>query len=164
MVSFLAVIQPQQNSIGWVHILLPNHVVLQLQIQHKKSFSVKGFIDDLPIKQLALLPAGNGDYYLPLNATIRKKLNKSYGNTVQLLLAVDTEKYTIPAYITESIMYEPTAHLFFETLPTGHKNYFAKWIDAATHIDTKTKRLQMTIEALLQQQGFGQMIRNNKKG
>ena len=56
---------------GWTYARLP-------EVTQDKSApfgwrKVKGFINDLEIKQLRLMPMGNNELFLPVNATIRKK-------------------------------------------------------------------------------------------
>ncbi len=42
----------------------------------KQSFRVKGLLDNHPIAQTALLPAGDGAFILPINAAMRKGIGK----------------------------------------------------------------------------------------
>jgi hypothetical protein len=37
---------------------------------------LKGYLDELPIKAMALIPMGQGDFILSLNANIRKGIKK----------------------------------------------------------------------------------------
>ena len=43
---------------------------------NKKSFRVKGYLDDYYFEEKALLPMGNGDFIMAVKADIRKALGK----------------------------------------------------------------------------------------
>ena len=47
-----------------------------LKSNNKKSFRVKGLLDKHTIKQVAVMPMGDGTFILPLNADIRKATGK----------------------------------------------------------------------------------------
>jgi hypothetical protein len=46
---------------------------------NKKSFRVKGKLDDQAIEKMALMPMGEGDFIMALKASIRKTLRKQKG-------------------------------------------------------------------------------------
>lgn len=79
MVEFIATIKKfdkQGEKTGWTYIEIPADFALQLNPENKKSFRVKGFLDDYSISGISLLPFGNGDFIMALNASIRKGLAK----------------------------------------------------------------------------------------
>jgi hypothetical protein len=58
-------------------------IAVQLNPSSKKSFRIKGKIDSVPVEGLALLPMGEGDFILALNATLRKKIKKIIGDKIK---------------------------------------------------------------------------------
>ena len=67
----------QGEKTGWRYIEIPPVLAQQLFPGNKKSFRVKGLLDGHVIKGVALLPMGDGDFILPINATMRKGTKKS---------------------------------------------------------------------------------------
>jgi uncharacterized protein YdeI (YjbR/CyaY-like superfamily) len=57
---------------------------------------------------------------------------------------------------------DPPAYSHFKTLTKGHQQYFSKWIESAKTSSTKAKRIVMAVTALAKQQGFPEMLRENK--
>ena len=69
----------QGEKTGWTYIDVPADIAEKLKPGYRKSFRVKGKLDDHAISQSALLPMGDGGYILPLNAAIRKAIHKKKG-------------------------------------------------------------------------------------
>jgi hypothetical protein len=163
MVSFSATITrfaQQGEKTGWTYILVPAAVAQKINPGVKKSYRVKGKLDDFPIKQIALIPMGKGNFILSLNATMRKGMGKGYGAKVKLQLELDTKPILPPKELMECFEDEPAALKYYNSLPQGHKNYFTQWINSAKTEPTKTKRIAMVINAMSKKMDFGQMIRN----
>ena len=55
----------QGEKTGWTYIDVPAEIAAQLKAGYKKSFRVKGKLDNLNIAQVALLPMGNGNFIMP---------------------------------------------------------------------------------------------------
>ena len=56
-----------KDKTGWTYITIPA-AKASLLAQQKTSFRIKGTIDQHAIKQVAILPAGEGDFILAVNA------------------------------------------------------------------------------------------------
>ena len=152
----------QGEKTGWTHIIIPADIAQQLMPGNKKSFRVKGLLDDYKIEGVALLPMGRGDFVMALNATMRKGIKKKKGSMLKARLQVDTKPVEPPADFIECLRDEPKAFEFFYSLPKGHQNYFGKWIESAKTEQTKTKRIAQAVNALSKKYGFGEMVRSLK--
>jgi hypothetical protein len=152
----------QGEKTGWTHIIIPADIAQQLMPGNKKSFRVKGLLDDYRIEGVALLPMGRGDFVMALNAAMRKGIKKKKGAMLNVRLQVDTKPVEPPADFIECLRDEPKAFEFFYTLPKGHQNYFGKWIESAKTEQTKTKRIARAVNALSKKYGFGEMVRSLK--
>lgn len=162
MVTFTTQIEDKKNYIGWVHIIVPSKIAAKIHPEDKRGFRVKGKIDDYTFNGIGLLPAGEGDYFMALNATIRKKLMKRPGDKVTVQLEQDEAEYILPELFTSCLKDEPEALDFFQTLSKGHQRYYGNWIDTAKTEDTKIKRVAEAISALYRKQHFGQMMQFKK--
>ena len=56
----------------------------------------RGTIDDYEIKGYNLMSIGNGSFFLPVKAEIRKKIGKEEGNYVKVVLYPDTIPSKLP--------------------------------------------------------------------
>ena len=165
MYSFTAIIQKFSNQgekTGWTYILVPDAVAKKLNPGVKKSYRVKGKLDDHKIEKTALIPMGKGDFILTVNAATRKGIGKRKGATVKVQLALDHSPILPPAELLECLQDEPEALKYFNSLPQGHRNYFTKWIETAKTEPTKTKRIALVIKTMVRKMDFGAMLREER--
>ena len=152
----------QGEKTGWSYIELTKAQAEKLNPGVKRSFRVKGMLDDFPIQKAAVLPMGNGNFILPINASMRKGTGKKAGDKIEVTFEVDERGITLNKDFLQCLKDDGRAYEFFKTLPKGHQNYFSKWIDDAKTMNTKTKRITMAVIALASGQGYPEMIRANK--
>ena len=144
---------------GWIYIEIPAHIAHEIKADTKLSFRVKGFVDSFPVKLLALLPMGEGDFIIPTNAQIRKGIRKGEGAMVTLNLEEDTDELPKLEELMICLEDEPKALEAFLKLPKGHQTYYSKWIDSAKTIETKTKRISMTVQGMLMGMTYPEMLK-----
>ncbi len=144
---------------GWTYIEVPADVAEKLFPGNKKSFRVKGCLDDYKIKGVALSPMGGGDFIMPLNAALRKGIGKREGAMLRVTLQRDTAELVVDPDLIECLKEEPEAFNYFSSMPKSHQNYFSKWIEAAKTPETKAKRIARTIHALSNKMNYAEMIR-----
>ena len=153
----------QGEKTGWTYIEISAANAQKLKPNNKKSFRVKGKLDELAIKQVALIPMGDGKFIMAVNATMRKALGKRKGAKVTVQLEEDKKPLQVSKEFMECLTDEPDAVRHFNTLPPSHQLYFSKWIDSAKTEPTKTKRIAQAVSALAKGWGYPEMIRNQKK-
>lgn len=166
MIEFTTSIQQFKeygDKTGWTYIIVPAELAQKLIPGNKKTFRVKGLLDDYKCEGVALMPVGGGDFIMPLNATMRKGIRKSKGATLHIKLEVDTKPITPPTDFIECLKDDPEAYEYFFSLTKGNQNYFTNWIKSAKTEPTKTKRIAQSINALSRRQNFGEMLRALKK-
>jgi Domain of unknown function (DUF1905)/Bacteriocin-protection, YdeI or OmpD-Associated len=166
MISYTATIlkfDKQGEKTGWSYIEVPEKIAAELKPGCKKSFRVKGKLDDLPIEQIALIPMGNGDFIIPFNAAMRKGTGKRKGALLQVQLQEDKKEYQLNAEFMECLEDEPAAFDFFKTKPASYQRYYSKWIESAKTDITKTKRIAMAVSSLAKKMEYGEMIRSQRE-
>lgn len=144
---------------GWTYLEIPVKISETLMPGQKKSFRVKGKIDDLEIKQTALIPMGEGQFIMPVNATMRKAIRKQKGDKVSLQIQTDTSPLKISSTFLDCLADEPAALKNFKKMPLSHQHYYSKWIDSAKTDATKTKRIAMAVNGLAMGLDYGAMLR-----
>lgn len=153
----------QGEKTGWTYIKIPAAQAQRLKPGNKKSFRVKGKLDDHPIKKVALLPMGEGDFIMALNATMRKGIRKHKGANVKVQLEVDNARIEPPADLLDCLADEPEAIAYFRQLPKSHQNYFGNWVRSAKTDATRAKRIVRVVTAMVKKQNYGEMIRSGQQ-
>jgi hypothetical protein len=166
MVQFTAIILQfarQGEKTGWSYIRISATIAAKLKPGNKKSFRVKGRLDDHAIKGMAVLPMGDGDFIMALNATVRKAIRKNKGASLKVQIEADTVKISPPKDLLVCLADEPRALDRFNSLTLSHRNYFGNWVKAAKTGDTRARRIAQAVNALAKGMDFGQMIRSIKQ-
>jgi len=166
MIKFNATIQrfaKQGEKTGWSYIEISAKQAQQLKPGTKVGYRVKGKLDGYPMKQVSLLPMGEGAFIIPFNADMRKGTGKKHGDKVVVQLEEDKAAFQMSADFMACLEDEPSAMKYFKTLPGSHQRYFSKWIDSAKTDSTKAKRIAMAVNALARNMGYPEMIREAKR-
>ena len=161
-VKFIATIKKfdkQGEKTGWTYFEIPADIAEKIKPGNKKSFRVKGKLDDCKISGIAILPMGGGAFIMPLNAAMRKGIHKRHGAMLTVKLEEDKNPFQFNKDFLDCLVDEPVARSFFETLPGSHQRYFSKWIDDAKTEPTRTKRIAMAVNALAKKWGYAEMLR-----
>jgi hypothetical protein len=154
----------QGEKTGWTYIEIPVDLAQQMKPGNKKSFRVKGKLDELAIAGMALMPIGDGNFIMALKKEICKGLHKHRGAMLRVRLEHDIDfKVEVPADLQECFDFEPEAGEFFNTLTEGHRRYFINWINGAKTEPTRANRIVNTINAMLRHEGYSEMIRAMQK-
>lgn len=162
MVRFSAIIKKfdkQGEKTGWTYIEVPAEIASSLNPGIKKSFKIKGSLDAYEIMAVSLLPMGDGNFILPLNAPMRKGIGKRMGASIQVKFSVDTSIYELNSELMECLADEPAALAFFQTFSRSTQNYYSKWIESAKTETTRTGRIAMAVNALMRKMDYGTMLR-----
>lgn len=165
MLSFSTTIlkfDKQGEKTGWTYILVPAKIAEKLNAGVKKSFRVKGKLDDFEIEKVALVPMGEGDFIMAINAAMRKGIGKRKGATLKVELEIDNAQILPPSELLDCLQDEPDALKHFNSLPQGHRNYFTKWIESAKTEPTKVKRIALVVKTMVHKMDFGAMLREDR--
>lgn len=149
----------QGEKTGWTYIVIPGAITEKIWPGRKQGFQVKGQIDQVVFKGMNLLPMGEGDFILALNATIRKAIGKGKGATVQVSLDLDEAPYQLNQDFVECLQDEPRAKQAFGKMPFSHQKYYSKWIESGKTEETRAKRIAMAVNALADGLDYGAMLR-----
>jgi len=150
--------------VGWAYVDVPQAIANQLKPGYKQVFRVRGEIDGHVFSGLALMPKGEGDYFLAINGRIRRVLGKGVGDVLSLSLEEDKDFTIELPEDLEVCLLDDEDDLMgrFMALAKSHRNYFIKYITEAKTEPTRTKRIAMTVEAMTLGLDFGAMIRLDK--
>jgi len=109
---------------------------------------VRGTIDGFPFR-LPLTPTSDGEHILTVRKEIRNTIGKTWGQTVHVVLAPDTEDRSVevPEDLTQALS---SAGLLgaFDRLAYNYRKEYARWIERAKKPETRMKRLREAIELI----------------
>ncbi len=94
------------------------------------------------------MPMGDGNFFLPLKAEIRKKIGKQAGDMVHIVLHVDDDPLEVPEELIMCLMDEPNAMAFFYSLSESEQKYYVQWIYGAKRMETRDERMAKAINKL----------------
>ncbi len=152
----------QGEKTGWTYIQVPVDIAQEIFPENKKAFRVKGKLDQLSIKAVALMPMGDGSFIMPLNATMRKDIRKRKGAMIEVQIIVDKVPLTPTPEFLACLEDEPKAKEFFYQLKNSHRNYYIKWLSAVKGDDAIAKRMAQAIDALSNGLDFAGMYHSLK--
>lgn len=162
-VSFNCIIkrfQKQGEKTGWTYIEIPAAMAARMKPDTKKSFRVKGKLDNHKIEKASLLPMGDGNFILPLNKSMRTAIQKSIGGTIKAQLAEDERQLEIDKELLSCLKDEPAAYKAFMKMPPSHQRYYSKWITGAKTDQTKIKRIARTVNGMLNNKTFAEILKS----
>jgi len=148
---------------GWTYVFVPKAVAQQIKADCKKSYRVKGKLDQINVSGMALVPMGEGDFIIALKTSLRKELKKEEGAVLHLELEEDLDfKIEMPDDLELCLSDDPQLLETFLKLPKSHQNYYINWLNTAKTEVTRTKRLTQIVLAMDQKMTFPEMMRANK--
>lgn len=165
MIKFTALLEKfgkKGEKTGWTYFVIRSEQTKKINPGVKVSFRVKGKLDDFPIKGVAIIPMGEGDFIMPVNATMRKGIKKQKGEKILVQLELDKDELKINSDFITCLEDDKKAKAFFDKLPKSHQNYFSKWIDSAKTDETKAKRIAQSINGFKMGMNYPEMIRYYK--
>lgn len=165
MISFTATIHKfaeKGEKSGWTYIDLPAHLAQELKPNTKTAYRVKGTLDEFPIRQVSLVPMGEGNFIIAINASMRKGMRKKEGAQVKVSIEVDESPYEWSQDMLDCIEEDPKAKENFYKMPPSHQKYYSNWVESAKTLETKTKRIFQAVQGLSMGMDYGEMIRYYK--
>lgn len=165
MIQFTTIIEKfdkKGEKSGWTYIEISASQAKKLKPDSKLTFRVKGSLDQFKFEKVAILPMGEGNFIMPLNATMRKAIAKKQGDKLKVVMEVDQRKMIISPDLIVCLKDDPEAMKFFTSLRSSHQLYFSKWIESAKTAQTKTRRIATCMVAFSKRLGFSEMMRSSR--
>lgn len=163
MITFNAEIEKFESNgekTGWSYVFIPQEIAEQIKSNNRREIRIKGFIDQVPINGMCMMPVKGDGFILPFKKSLRKALRKESGSAVVLNLAHDVDfKIEMPDDLEICLAQEEELLELFLAMPKSHQNYFINWLNTAKTEPTRTKRLVMIVNAMANGLDFGAMIR-----
>jgi len=152
----------QGEKTGWTYITISEAIAQKLKPGNKKTFRVKGRLDQYVIKSVALLPMGNGSFIMPVNATMRKAIGKRKGAMVHVEIDIDNKPVALSQDLLDCLEDDLNAKEYFFTLPPSHRNYYSNWVESIKSADKKAQRIADVVDAMDRKWSFPEMRKYQK--
>lgn len=166
MITFKAEIErfdEMGEKSGWTYVFIPQSIANQIKPDCRKSFRVKGRLNEVEIEGMSLVPMGEGNFIMALNGVLRKKLKKQLGAVLEMQLEEDTTfKIEMPDDLELCLADEPHLLKNFLKQPKSHQNWYINWLNTAKTEATRTKRIVKIVNAMDKDWDFGTMMRDGR--
>ncbi len=132
---------------GWTYARLP-----WVSPDRSQPFGwriVSGSIDEHPLVHYKLMPMGDGSLFLPVKASIRKKIQKEAGDWVQVVLYEVEPPHSLCAELMECLAMFPGSKEMFESLPEAEQKGMVMKVFYAANEDEKAALISGLIDKLL---------------
>lgn len=105
--------------------------------------------------QCALMPDGNGDYFININKEIRTKLGLKQGDMISFSLTKDNSEYGLPMpdELLEVFKQDPEAKSLFHSLTPGKMRSLLHIIGKPKNVDLRIHRAVAVIRHLQENNG-----------
>ena len=141
---FSATIENAGN--GGAYVRIPFDVE---QIFGKKRVKVNAWINGEQYRG-TLVRMGEPFHILIILKEIREKINKTFGDQVEVVVEKDMEARVVdvPEDLEQALKQHPQAKSFFHQLSFTHQKEYVRWIEDSKREVTRQKRILKTIEML----------------
>lgn len=164
-IAFEAVLhkfEKKGEKTGWTYLEIPADLAAEISGGSRKSFRVKGSIDNYRMAGVSLLPMGEGNFILAVNNEMRKGIGKRSGAHVFVTLMADQAAYELNTDLVACLHDDELASKTFFAMPRSHQNYYSKWIDSAKTDATKGVRISKVVIGMNRGYTFRQILQMGK--
>ncbi len=165
MVKFSATLEKMGNKAektGWIYILVPDDIANTIKPYNKKEFKVKGYIENILVEDIAVIPVVEIGFIIAINADIRKKIEKKQGENISLQLDETFNFEKMPGNFLDELKKNKIALSFFYKLTVDEQNNFSNWLKSAKASEIIDKRIKFIAKACSLQMNFGEMMQAKK--
>jgi len=132
---------------GWTYTLIP-----EISPASNNPFGwvvVNGSIDGYEIRHYHLMPFGDGRLFLPVKAAIRKKIGKQAGDTVHVVLSIESDTPDVPGDLMLCLNDEPDLLSKFEKCSDETKKAHIIWLNSARNDNERVERIAQLMNKLM---------------
>lgn len=153
--TFNATVEHETNSLGWNNfVVVPEPLAQQIKAGVKDLRIIATFNNSI-VQHCAMMPRGNGSYFIFVSKEIQKKLNLLKGEEISISIEADTSKYGIPMAEEMEVVFqeEPQAFKLFEELTPGKQRTLIHIVKKVKNPDLRIKKSLAIAEHLIRNRG-----------
>lgn len=151
---FRSEIKKFDDSLWSYHVIIPEDLVVLLSSDGHKRVICS--VDGGELLSKALMPDGNGHYFLMFNKELVNKYALQIGKCVSIEIWKDTSKYgmPIPVEMEELLFQDPKGSDFFHQLTKGKQRSLIYIVDKPKSSELKLKKAMIILDYLKSSNGF----------
>jgi hypothetical protein len=91
-----------------------------------------------------------GEFLVGLNRAVRDSARVEAGDTVTLVLELDTapREVEVPAALAQALEHDPQAKAAYDGMAFTHRKEYARWIEEAKREETRDRRVTQALQML----------------
>lgn len=150
-IEFSGVLRRAGGVGSWVTVQLPAKVSAKLGA--KGRVPVKATLNGYTYRSSAL-PNGAGGHFLVVNEGVREGAKADIGDTVKVILEVDTKPRVVkaPADLARALAASKQAKANWDKLAYSHQKAYLDYIEEAKKPETRARRVLKAVELLAKNQ------------
>lgn len=147
-------IERADSSLMWYYFIRIEETVAKQFIVGDNRRVLCRFSDKI-MSHSALMPSGNGGYYITVNQRVRAKLGLVAGQVLNIELEKDHSEYGMPMSdeLREVLDQFEDGSIYFHKLTPGKQRTLIYWCDNVKRSDIKIRRAVVMVKHLIGQQG-----------
>jgi hypothetical protein len=151
--KFTVQLENFDSDLWHFHILVPDLVLQPFLDANQKRVICK--IDGLEAFHCALMPKGDGQYFININKERRKKLGLVLGAQIQAQIKTDDSKYGLPICeeLEELLKMDDEGSDLFHALSLGKQRTLIHLASSPKRSETRLKKAVIIIEYLKSSEG-----------
>jgi hypothetical protein len=120
----------------------------------KAQVKVRGTVDGFPYRG-SIAPYG-GIHYMGVKKEIRDAIGKTHGDSVRVVMEVDTEErvVTVPEDFKQALEKNIKAKEIFDNFAYTHRKEYVQWIEEAKKQETRKNRIKQAVERIAEDRKF----------
>lgn len=152
--EFISQVEELNSNLWKYHTLVPAEVSMAL-LDGSKDRRVICTVNNEHSFHCALMPKGDGSYFIMLNKSIREKLNLDTGSKVHISLEKDNSEFgmEIPEEMSVSLESDPEANDIFQTLTPGKQRTLIYMVNGVKSSQKKINKSLVILEHLKNNDG-----------
>ena len=146
--KFKAEVDLLDSAVWQYYIEIPQEIAEKLVSNNQKRVLCK--INDQIKFQCALMPKGEGKYFININKERRKQLLASQFTALNIELKPDESEYGLPMpeELQELFLQDPDGNKIFHTLTKGKQRTLLHLIGKPKNVETRLKKALVVVEYL----------------
>ncbi len=152
--SFTGQLTLSKDSRLWgFHVTVPNSIA-KLYINDSNRRVIITYNNSNPIHQ-ALIPNGNGGYFLTVNKEIRSKQGLTEGSEIKVTIKKDNSKYgmAMPEEFSELLLLDPEGSEVFHTITIGKQRSLIHLVGKCKRSETRINKALVILNYLKEVKG-----------
>jgi uncharacterized protein YdeI (YjbR/CyaY-like superfamily) len=147
--SFIAVLEPLRNGLGWVVARIPFDVASTWP--ERKGLRVRGEIGGLAFRSSLRPYSGSGGHFLLVNKKMQAAAKAAVGSKVKIRLEPDLEERlaVMPAELARALKGDRRLRKWFDGLGTAMRRDVGKWVMEPKSAVSRENRAEQMAEWLL---------------